>query len=305
MFDSTAYSDDYLKAMSLAEKLRERVFLKTELDVVYTDFSNWERGGLLYKCDDATKGKWKTLNYFEYTWVKIVESLRGFGFSYESIQLIKITLFREVDLIELKNTMQDNMDIALSKGVEEQMKQLVDYSDEEILQTNETIKYFESLLVYVIYNKEKYSLLFFPDMPGFSLALSAEMMKIYYNKEMEDSISNFLVKSHVSVSLSGIISNFLKDGKEAFEHRITTVLTKEEHSLLKVIRNKPKDLKSINIRYSNQEATLIEVSSLKKVQLESRLMDHIKKGDYLTIEIVTDGERILKYKNTQKIKVRR
>jgi hypothetical protein len=303
MFNSTAYSGDYSKAMLLGEQLRERVFLKTELDVVYTDFSNWERGGLLYKYDDATKGKWRVLNYFEYTWVKIVERLRMFGFSYDYIRQIKSALFQELDLIELKNTVRDNMDVVLGKGVDDQMKQLVDYSDEEISQTNENLKFFESLLVYVIYNKEKYSLLFFPDMPGFFMPISAEMMRTYSQKMMDDQTSTLLEKNYVSVSLSGIISNYLKDGKEAFEHRTTTVLTKEEHAMLKVIRNKPKDLKSIKIKFTNQDAHLIEVSSLKKVQLESRLMDHIKKGDYLTIEIITDARGILKYENTQKIKV--
>ena len=101
MFSSTNYSDDYSKAIDLAKKLREKVFLKTQMDVVYTHFSNWEREGLLYRCDE-NKGKWKSLSYVEYTWVKIVESLRQFGFSYDYIKKMKHLLFDEIDVIELK-----------------------------------------------------------------------------------------------------------------------------------------------------------------------------------------------------------
>ena len=56
------YADQFEKSLELSDKLRERVFLKTELDIVYTDFSNWERGDLLFIADDVEKGQWKKLN---------------------------------------------------------------------------------------------------------------------------------------------------------------------------------------------------------------------------------------------------
>lgn len=302
MFNSTNYSDDYSKAIDLAKKLREKVFLKTQMDVVYTHFSNWEREELLYRCDEA-KGKWKSLSYVEYTWVKIVEYLRQFGFSYEYIKKMKILLFDEVDMLEIKNTVSLNMGYVMGKGVDDEMEQLKDYSEEDINSVDIKPLRLELLLLNVIYNQESYSILFFPDRDDLFLPVSAEMMKIYALKQADESINKLFSESYVSISLSGIISKFLIDGDGAFEDRATTVLTKEEHALLKVVRNKPKELKSIKIRYKNQEADLIEVSSLKKVQLESRLMDCIKKGEYLNIEIVTDGKGILKYENTKKIKV--
>lgn len=302
MFDSTAYSNDFSKSIILVKKLRERVFLKTEMDVVYTHFSNWERHGLLYRCDD-NKGKWKTLNYVEYTWVKIVERLADFGFSYDYIRKMKSNFFIEVDVVELKKIVRDNMDYVMGKGVDDEMVQLVEFSDEDLRSVDIKLFGLEMFLLNVIFHHETYSLFFFPDRDDLFLPVSAEMMKIYALKQADDSINKLLSESYVSISLSGIISKFLIDGDGAFEDRATTVLTKEEHALLKVVRNKPKELKSIKIRYKNQAADLIEVSSLKKVKLESRLMDCIKKGEYLNIEIVTDGKGILKYENTKKIKV--
>jgi len=301
MFSSTNYSDDYSKAIDLAKKLREKVFLKTQMDVVYTHFSNWEREGLLYRCDE-NKGKWKSLSYVEYTWVKIVESLRQFGFSYDYIKKMKHLLFDEIDVIELKKTVSSNLDYVMGKGVDEELKQFIKYSNEDLKEVDLKPNGLEMLLLNVIYNQESYSILFSPDRDDLFLPMSAEMMKIYALKKVDDGISNLLSKSYVSVSLSGITSKFLNEGEGAFEDRTTTILTDDENALLKVVRNKPKELKSIKIRYKNQEADLIEVSSLKKVQLESRLMDCIKKGEYLNIEIVTDKDGILMFEQTRKIK---
>ena len=84
----------FLDSPELFEELLERVFLKTQIDVVYTDFVNWERNNLLFVDSDVEKGKWKKLNYFEYVWVKLVEQLRRYGFSYQAILTLKDEMFQ-------------------------------------------------------------------------------------------------------------------------------------------------------------------------------------------------------------------
>ena len=75
--------------IKLFDKLRERVFLKTELDIVYSDLANWERSNLLDIGGDAEKGNWKQLNYIEYICIKIIQELSQFGFKYEEIESYK------------------------------------------------------------------------------------------------------------------------------------------------------------------------------------------------------------------------
>ena len=82
------FKGELLDVPLLYHQLRNRCFLKTQLDVVYTDFTNWERYDLLFIDHDVEKGMWKKLNYIEYTWMKIVEQLRKFGFPYNEIKLI-------------------------------------------------------------------------------------------------------------------------------------------------------------------------------------------------------------------------
>jgi len=69
--DLTKYVGDLSLGGKLLEELKQRVFLRTQLDVVYTDFINWERGNLISIGGDLDKGKWKHLSYTEYVGLKL------------------------------------------------------------------------------------------------------------------------------------------------------------------------------------------------------------------------------------------
>ena len=91
--DILNFKGDFDRAIYLQHKLNERVFSKTEIDVVYSDFTNWERNGLLDVINNHQNGSHKKLSYVDYVWVSIVKQLRGFGFSYDEIKSVKKTLF--------------------------------------------------------------------------------------------------------------------------------------------------------------------------------------------------------------------
>ena len=44
--DILQFKGNFDKAFYLQNKFNERVFSKTEIDVVYSDFTNWERKGV-------------------------------------------------------------------------------------------------------------------------------------------------------------------------------------------------------------------------------------------------------------------
>ena len=63
-----------------------------------------------------------------------------------------------------------------------------------------------------------------------------------------------------------------------------------KNNILKAIRHNYQDLKSINIRFKESKAQMLEIKMMKKVQVESRILELIKNGEYSTIEIKTvDG----------------
>ncbi|MFN4152194.1 MAG: hypothetical protein ACK4IX_14730, partial [Candidatus Sericytochromatia bacterium] len=92
------------KAPDLFDKVQEKVFLKTEIDIVYSDIKNWERSNLLSEYNEAEKGNWNKISYSEYVWIKIVEQLKDFGCNNEDIIVLKKVLvnkFKVNDYIAL------------------------------------------------------------------------------------------------------------------------------------------------------------------------------------------------------------
>jgi len=267
--------------------------------VVYTDFVNWERNNLLFIDSDVEKGKWKKLNYFEYAWVKLVEQLRSYGFTYKAILTLKEEMFQNMNDKDFFDSMKKNSAYFIKNSGD----QLTDEHFDNKPLEGAYFPVFYAVLLNAIVNGDKMSILVSQDDPSDLHVHSSTLLKDYAHFGAEDDVSDILSKTHVSISLSDIIAKFLVEGEGAFQQRRTTILSEEEHNLLKVIRNKPESLKSIKIKYQNQKADLIEVSCLKKVELESRLMDHIQKGAYLNIEIVTDQSGIIRFENTKKIKL--
>ena len=75
--DILQFKGKFDQALVLYNKFNERVFSKTEIDVVYSDFTNWERNELIDISHKVKKGGHKKLSYVDYVWVSIVKELRG------------------------------------------------------------------------------------------------------------------------------------------------------------------------------------------------------------------------------------
>ena len=291
-------------AENLYDKLRERVFLKTELDVVYTDLVNWERSGLLSIGGESNKGDWKKVSYTEYIWIKIIVELRNYGFNYDEIELIKQGLFEEINIGGLMQSVTEDKENFIEKLGDEPFNNLNAYNLSQIdLKASVEITYLDTIVVSAIVANEDWSLLFLKDIPGACIPLSAEVLRGFHLKKTTNELSSLLTQTYLSVSLSRITDNFLKRGNDNFESRTISILTKEEHAVLKHIRKKQKNLKSIQIRFKDNRIEMLEVTTIKKAQLESRFLEHIKKGDYLSINIDTVDGNIVNYENTKKYKL--
>ena len=297
-------SNPELVMSNLIFKLKKRVFLKTEIDIVYSDLVNWERFNLLNIGGDSEKGDWKKLNYFEYIWVKIIQELRTFGFSYEEIESYKSELMSQPNLGEIIKAGKmdiDNLEEQLGAKTVNDLHCIANAGFDE--STDVGVSEFELMIVRIIGTGEKWSLLFFKDIPGFYFPLAIETLKAFEKNDNSEIPEELLSKTFLSISLSDIISKFLIDGENSFQKTTISILTKNEHGLLKQIRKGYGKIKSIKIRFKNDHMEMIEVTSVKKVKLESRLIEYIKKGDYQTITIDTVDGKIVNFENTQKIKL--
>ena len=295
------FKGEILAVQELFHQLRNRCFLKTQLDVVYTDFTNWERYNLLFIDHDVEKGMWKKLNYIEYTWMKIVEQLRKFGFPYDEIKLIKkeITNYIPTDeLIKSALSKKKELDELIPKAsnlIEKHKSEL-----SEILKIK--ITYFEMLIYNAISYNQNTSLQFFNDGDGGFSFLSKAIYDESVKTDQIDLITETTKKTYLNVSLNSILSKFL-DSDNNLDQTKTMMLSNDEYALLKIIRNRSKSVIGINIKIKENKFERIDIESTKKVEVEARLMDFIKKGGYQTIEIVTQDGLITSFKNKQKIKL--
>jgi hypothetical protein len=300
--DLPKYKAALNKSGALSAKFHERVLLKTHIDVVYSDFTNWERAELIFINTGVEKGIWKKLNYIEYVWIKIVEKLRKYGYSYAEIIFYKKELMGFVPPEQLlagafsKQEELDSIDPKVFKSLKEQQNNPV-----LIKNITNTVTYLELLMTNAIAYNEQVSILFDKDNPKEIGILSKSIIEEVEKTKLIDELLAQQNRTHLSVSLNQILSRFLLDDGCSPERQL--FLSVEEHKLLKVIRNKPKSIISITIMFKNEKMDLLKIENFKKVELESRLMDHIQRGDYLNIEITTENGVITSFKNTKKIKL--
>lgn len=117
MINLQEYYDKIEISNKLIQKLNEKVFLKTEIDVVYTNITNWERIGLLFASEGEDKGNWKKTSYIEYVWIKIVEQLKEFGCDNNAILGIKNFMFKDIKVKDIMILSESNLDRIEKKGM--------------------------------------------------------------------------------------------------------------------------------------------------------------------------------------------
>ena len=297
--DITKYLMSFVSGNELLEQLSKKVFLKTEIDIVYASYTNWERHELLIIDEQYDKGQRNRLNYFQYIWVKIVENLTDYGFNYRKVKELKDAMFSNMlsqDFLSFANDNKSHF-VNLSGG---QIDNEIDFTKEL---SSLYFPVFYGIVMNCIIHHEKTNILVGINNPADFDVFSSSILNEHTNYNTEQDFSFNFSKTHLSISLSNIISNFLIEGSSPFENRITDIISKEEHTILTLIRNKHKSIQSIKVIYKNEKPEMVEIESVKKVELESRLMEHIQKREYSEIVVKTSNGKVTYFKKTNKIKL--
>ena len=101
------YFGDTLDPDSLINYIYTPLFLKTKIDVLYFDVLNWEKHDLLdidLGLATVKSGYKKTaISFVQYVWIKMVEGLNSYGFSYDDIRAIRTKLARKLHFFPYYN----------------------------------------------------------------------------------------------------------------------------------------------------------------------------------------------------------
>ena len=276
---------------SLINYIYTPLFLKTKIDVLYFDVLNWEKYNLL-DIDlglDTVKSDYKktAISFVQYVWIKMVEALIKYGFSYDDIRAIRARLSQKLHF-----ELNYNQKIA----------------DNKALQTSNNhkkgcITELEKLVLSTIAHKNNYTFFFYKDEPAEYFLFADDLLEMFHASDDNYFFLEKFKKDHFCFSFFKIFEPFLHDNSNQFETRSISMLSDEEDKVLRMIRRNYEDLKSITIRFNDSTPTHLEIKSTKKVAAQSRIMDHIKKKDYSTIVIQTVDGNLVNFENTRKYKL--
>lgn len=300
--DFTAFTNNSNKAFELYEKLNEPVFLKSQIDIVYTDYINWERNGILLTASDKEKGTKNKISRKDYLWCKLVQQLRLFNVSSNDILKLKSEW---INTNQFKNVLQL---LNSKKAIREEVKKQHDISNEqlqEVINTAEVphIDAFDIFIITSIINGDELHLdflyedgdiMFFPRSYSAYKELSQEKLQ---------SLSEIYSNHYVSISVSKLIKSITTKSINNEVQFVNEILTKEEHKLLFQIRRNTQAIKEIRIKYKQGEINLLEVDQWKKVQLESKVLNLIKSKDFKNIQLIIENGQLKAILETTKIKL--
>jgi len=300
--DLSIFSDKPELSFELYAKLNEEVFLKSQIDIVYTDYINWERNGILLTSSDREKGTQNSISRKDYLWCKLVEQLRRFNVSVKDIATLKsewidTNLFDETK--KLLNT---------KKSVREDVKALRNVSDEQIVEVNDSahqihIDAFDVFLIESIINRKQLHLDFiYEDGEIIFLPRSANAYK-ELSSDFLAQLAQEYNNHYVSISITKLIESISSTRPNQEHEFVNQILTKDEHKLLYEIRRNTKSVKELRVKYKKGEINLLEIDNWKKVQLETKVLDLYNSKDYKSLNLKIENGEVRAVIETTKIKM--
>ena len=285
------YFGDTTDPDSLINYVYAPLFLKTKIDVLYFDILNWEKYDLLTIDLGLSRkhiGYKKTaISFVQYVWIKMVEALTKYGFSYDDIRAIRTKLNQK-----LSYSFSSNQKIAQNKALQTSDNHQEFYFTE-----------FERYVFSTIANKNNYKFFFYKDAPEDYFVFDDSLLDMFIEFNEEHELREKFNKDHFSFSFYKIFEPFLSNDIDAFQTKSISILSNQESKTLRMIRRNYNNLESITIRFKKANPTHLEIKTTKKVVAESRIIEHIQKGDYSTIVIKTVDGSIVNFENTKKYKL--
>ena len=276
---------------SLIDYIYTPLFLKTKIDVLYFDILNWEKYDLLDI--DLGLGTVKTdykktaISFVQYVWIKMVEALTKYGFSYDNIRAIRARLSQKLHF-----ELNYNQKIAENKALQTSDNHKKGYITE-----------LEKLVLSTIAHKNNYTFFFYKDVPADYFLFADDLLEMFHASDENYFFLEKFKKDHFSFSFYKIFEPFLHGDSHQFDNRSISMLSDEEDKVLRMIRRNYNELKSITIRFNQSKPTHLEIKTTKQVSAESRIMEHIQKRDYSTIVIQTVDGSVVNFENTKKYKL--
>ena len=185
-FDLDSYFGNANNLNKLANHICQPVFLKTKIDVLYNDILNWERYDLLgielgIKPEDTSYKK-TAISFVDYVWIKTVETLRRYGFSYDDIKEIKARMSEKLYLEDIYNKLIEGDEVIKSKYDPNLLKKAEKLSKKK---SHSYITFFEQIVFDTINNKTELKILFSRNDPKDFFLLTKDIVKLFEENKLD------------------------------------------------------------------------------------------------------------------------
>lgn len=315
---------DSAELMKFFSSISERDFTLKETNVSTRVFQHWKNRGLIPFTDvnpeeSDKKREWVRLRFSEYLWIKTVDTLRNFGYPFESIKKAKEELFKG-NVFDMAGSIQQNNPEFSKSMVEFFVKD--NHSKEikeeltELFKSRENIKLLKKLFAksnnlwdLLIFNAKEskgteMGIVFLED--GTAIPLMWNMLLNFEGWGISNvEIFNAVIRiPHLYISLTNYILDFIAD-EERHEYLLKfSLLSNDEFDLLNKVRGK--EYKNITINYDKgTETKVIKTEKEKKVSKEN-ISDFLKnvlldQHRTTTIKATRNGDLIINTEKTKKL----
>ncbi len=302
------YPDDindktFKEELLAGEISNAKIFLFKDSGIDSKIFHVWKSKGLV---DFIERGKWARLNFMEYLWLQVLETMRKFGCSVELMKKMYDHFFTRA--------IRDNIAINSKKNELKELYEIkknrkLTYLEELKISTNEALmthptyikelqnhdNYFTRLALNCLHYKADSGIIIFED------RTFMEYINDPKKKEITDQHS-YINKPHLLIPISHYIIDFLgKDNKIDFL-RSTGLLDEDELRVVKEMRNK--NLKTLKITFKEKGCGVEKIECDKHGLIQGdeakKIMKLLGLKNYSAIVLNTRDGKTLSFKHTEK-----
>ena len=294
----------------LIKYIKSPFFNVAQLNISPRKVEGWKSNDLIIDPDPKARIKYSLTDA---VWLKIIDQLRNFGLSYESIKIIKSQV--------LKSRLYQKEELEKHRiEIEREKKNGKIFHEPKFVSTANEIKEKFSPSKYETDYEFKKALEEFYDATFLELFIAQALILrhqccICINQDFEadyidpetmfslgGDLSMFVGNTYISINLSAVLAEVLPGEKNRCQALFKYSLNKEEEKVIELIRNK--DISQLTVKFGkNKSIDLIETTTeFNALAIETKLTELILKNGYQNIEIKTQNGKITTVINTIKTK---
>jgi hypothetical protein len=299
-----------MQSVELYSKLSQREIKKSETDVVYDELQYCYRNDLLIVDKSSGKNSQTKLSYYEYIWLRIVVELNKYGIDNSIIKEIKENIVDKSFEKQMKEEIYKVKD-KVKEYSEEAYEGLIMTEQSDDPELNKEVEEFLKEISTPLYQMITYvvitqldAVLIVNRKGEFDVLTKIESANGALEYQYMYQQNDIKCKPHICIPLSNMIPEYLKVESIDCCTQPEKPLTMEEHELLKIVRGKRYgELKTISIEFKNGKPEVLKAKEISRVDLESRLLDHIQDKGYHTIKFTTNNGKLVCFENERSYKI--